>query len=49
MPVLVEGGVDATMSSEFEGQRFKQIDDDEYELEQVRRHHVMLRRLLGEV
>jgi len=49
IPVLVEGGVDSTMSSEFEGQRFKQIDDDEYELEQVRRHHVMLRRLLGEI
>ena len=49
MPVLMEGGVEATMSSEFEGQRFKQIDDDEYELEQVRRQHVMLRRLLGEV
>jgi hypothetical protein len=49
IPVLAEGGVDATMSSEFEGQRFKQIDDDEYELEQVRRQHVMLRRLLGEI
>lgn len=49
MPVLIAGGVDATMSSEFEGQRFKDIDDEEFELEQVRRHHVMLRRLLGEV
>ena len=51
MPVLIEAGFNASLASEYEGQRDKQdISTDPYdELEQIRRHHVMLRRLLGEV
>jgi hypothetical protein len=50
LPVLIDGGVEASLVSEYEGQRNRQdITNDPYdELEQVRRHHVMLRRLLGE-
>ncbi len=49
MPVLVEGGYNGYLSSEYEGQR--QIEDA-YEVdsvEQVRRQHSMFKRLLGEV
>jgi hypothetical protein len=51
MPVLMEGGFEASFASEYEGQRQKQdVTLDAYdELEQVRRHHVMLRRLMGEI
>ena len=49
IPVLVEGGVEASLSSEYEGQRSIQDTFETNECEQVRRQHVMLRRLLGEV
>ena len=48
---LKEGGYDGYINSEFEGQRYCQ--DMGYEglideVEQVRRHHEMLSRLIGE-
>ena len=48
IPVLLEGGVEASLSSEYEGQRSTQDVSTTDECEQVRRHHVMLKRLLGE-
>jgi hypothetical protein len=47
MPTLIEAGFDATLSSEYEGQRSIQDAVEVDECEQVRRHHVMMRRLLG--
>jgi sugar phosphate isomerase/epimerase len=47
--VLKEVGFDGYLSSEFEGQRSYQAQDcayEEDEIEQVRRHHVMLNRLI---
>jgi hypothetical protein len=46
IPVLVEGGYSHSIDSEFEGQRQRENTDS---VEEVRRHHLMLRRLLGEV
>jgi sugar phosphate isomerase/epimerase len=48
VPVLVEGGYKGDLSSEYEGQRFTQDAFETDSCEQVRRHQVMLRRLLGE-
>ena len=48
---LKEGGFDGYIDSEFEGQRFCQDAGEENlinEVEQVRRHHEMLARLIGE-
>ncbi len=54
VPVLMEAGFDVAINCEYEGQRAKQqmsgpnSSADVYdELEQVRRWHVMMRRLLG--
>jgi hypothetical protein len=47
LPVLMEAGFDATLSSEYEGQRSIQDAYEVNECEQVRRHHVMMKRLLG--
>lgn len=44
--VLKDIGYDGYISSEFEGQRLYGIDEVCDEFEQVRRHHVMLRRLI---
>jgi hypothetical protein len=49
IPVMVKGGITATLSSEYEGQRSTQDAFETDECEQIRRQHVMLRRLLGEV
>ena len=49
IPVLVEGGIDASIVSEYEGQRHTQDAFETDSCEQVRRQHVMLRRLLGEI
>jgi hypothetical protein len=49
LPVLIKGDVKASLSSEFEGQRQLDAGDEELEMEQVRRQHVMLRRLLDEI
>lgn len=46
--VLKEIGYDGYLSSEFEGQRIYGDNEECDELEQVRRHHVMLRRLIGD-
>jgi sugar phosphate isomerase/epimerase len=49
VPVLIEGGYDGYLSSEFEGQRYTQDAFETDSCEQIRRQHIMLRRLLGEV
>jgi sugar phosphate isomerase/epimerase len=51
IPVLVAAGFDCAINCEYEGQRSKQNTSvDIYdEVEQVRRWHVMMRRLLGEI
>jgi hypothetical protein len=49
IPVLLEGGIDASIVSEYEGQRHTQDIVETDGCEQVRRQHVMLRRLFGEI
>lgn len=49
IPVLIEGGYEGYLSSEYEGQRFTQDLFDTDSCDAVRRHQLMLRRLLGEV
>jgi sugar phosphate isomerase/epimerase len=49
LPVLAEGGYDGYLASEYEGQRFTQDAFETDSCEAVRRHHVMMRRLLGEI
>lgn len=46
--VLKEIGYDGWISSEYEGQRLFTGAEEADEIEQVRRHHVMMRRLIGE-
>jgi len=49
--VLIEGGYNGSIDSEYEGQRSMQAQWCEpiNEVEQVRRHHLMMRRLLGRI
>jgi sugar phosphate isomerase/epimerase len=49
VPVLVEGGYDGYLSSEYEGNRHIQDAYPVDSVEQVRRQHAMFARLLGEV
>jgi hypothetical protein len=49
IPVLIEGGYQGYLSSEYEGQRFTQDAFETDSCDAVRRHQFMLRRLLGEV
>ena len=49
IPALIEGGFDGTIATEYEGQRMVQDADPFSAVEMVRRHHVLLRRLLGEI
>jgi len=49
IPVLIQGGYDGYIDSEYEGQRQIQDITEVDSCEQVRRQHVMLRRLLGEI
>jgi len=49
VPVLLEGGYNGYINSEYEGQRSTQDVVETDSCEQVRRQHVMLRRLLGEI
>jgi len=49
IPVLLEGGIEASIVSEYEGQRHTQDIMETDSCEQVRRQHVMLRRLFGEI
>lgn len=46
--VLKEIGYEGYISSEFEGQQLYDFGEEADEIEQVRRHHVMLRQLIGE-
>ncbi len=48
IPVLVEGGYDGYLSSEYEGNRHIQDAFEVDSTEQVRRQHVMFKELLGE-
>jgi sugar phosphate isomerase/epimerase len=48
VPVLIEGGYNGYISSEYEGNGWLVDDSEADSVEQVRRHQVMLRRLLGE-
>lgn len=48
MPILLKGGYDGYIDSEYEGNRWIQDAFEVDSTEQVRRHHVMLKRLLGE-
>jgi len=48
IPVLVEAGFDASVASEYEGQRHTQDLFETNSCEQVRRQQLMLRRLIGE-
>jgi hypothetical protein len=48
---LKKGGFEGYINSEYEGQRYQQDRGMEYladEVEEVRRHHEMLARLIGE-
>lgn len=51
MKALIEGGFSGYIDSEYEGQRalHNQWCEPINEVEQVRRHHIMMRRLLGRV
>ncbi len=49
IPVLLNAGFEASLGSEYEGQRHTQDAFETDSCEQVRRQHVMLRRLLGEI
>jgi hypothetical protein len=48
IPVLIQGGFDGYLSSEYEGNRHIQDALPVDSIEQVRRQHAMFRRLLGE-
>lgn len=47
IPFLIQNGFEMCLTTEYEGQRFIMDAEQEDEVEQVRRHHVMLKRLLG--
>ncbi|MFO1466748.1 MAG: twin-arginine translocation signal domain-containing protein [Steroidobacteraceae bacterium] len=49
IPALIDGGFDGVIATEYEGQRHVQDIDPFTSVEMIRRHHVMLRRLLGEI
>jgi sugar phosphate isomerase/epimerase len=49
VPVLIEGGYNGYISSEFEGDGWVEHASELDSVEQVRRHQLMLKRLLGEV
>ena len=49
IPTLIQGGYDGAIATEYEGQRMVQDVSPMSSVEQVRRHQVLLRRLLGEI
>jgi sugar phosphate isomerase/epimerase len=49
VPILIEGGYDGYIDSEYEGNRWIQDAFEVDSTEQVRRHQAMLKQLLGEV
>jgi hypothetical protein len=48
MPVFIEGGYSGYINTEFEGQRSTQDIKETDSCEQIRRHHVLMKRLMGE-
>jgi hypothetical protein len=46
---LIQGGYEGAIATEYEGQRMVQDIYPMSAVEMVRRHQVMLRRLLGEI
>ena len=48
VPVLIEGGYTGYLSSEYEGNRHIQDAIEVDSAEQVRRQHVMFKKMLGE-
>jgi hypothetical protein len=46
LPILMEHGYDGYIATEFEGQRIGGVEEVD-EIEEVRRHHVMMKRMLG--
>jgi hypothetical protein len=48
MPVFIEGGYSWYINSEYEGQRNTQDIKETDSCEEIRRHHVMMKRLMGE-
>jgi sugar phosphate isomerase/epimerase len=48
MPVFIEGGYAGYINSEYEGQRNTQDIKETDSCEEIRRHHVMMKRLMGE-
>jgi hypothetical protein len=49
IPTLIQGGYEGAIATEYEGQRMVQDVYPMSSVEMVRRHQVMLRRLLGEI
>jgi|SRR5271157_981914 len=49
IPALIEAGCTSYVNSEYEGQRLTQDAYETDSCEQVRRHQLMLARLLGEI
>jgi len=47
IPFMIQNGFELCMTTEYEGQRFIMDAQQEDEVEQVRRHQVLLKRLLG--
>jgi hypothetical protein len=47
VPFLMQNGFEFCMTTEYEGQRFIMDAEQEDEVEQVRRHQVLMKRLLG--
>jgi hypothetical protein len=47
LPFLIQNGFEFCMTTEYEGQRFVMDGEQEDEVEQVRLHQLMLKRLLG--
>jgi hypothetical protein len=48
IPLVIASGFQGYIATEYEGQRFVMDNSQEDEVEQVRRHQVMMKRLLGE-
>ena len=48
VPVLMQNGFDGYIATEYEGQRSMEVSDVD-EVNEVRRQHIMLKRLLGSI
>jgi sugar phosphate isomerase/epimerase len=47
LPFLIQNGFEMCLTTEYEGQRFIMDAEQEDEVEQVRRHHVIMKKYLG--